>query len=367
MDDLLIKYLLDEAAPPERVRVEQWLLAEEGHRKRYEQFRTAWEISGRRALLPAPSTTQALQRLKQRLQAAETTPVKRPAVYSLFRMGRVAAILAGVICIGGIYLLLNKYREPALKGNKNERISKNQPAGPAKTPAIATDGWQTIQAGNTALTNTLPDGSTVTLYKHASVDYKTGITRGDRVLRLQGGAFFSVMHNTARPFTVYVNGITVKVLGTAFDIRTIPGGTHISVKSGAVLVSSGADSLILKAGEEIVAPVTKKIAAVQVVEPSQQGGKKKPAPGADSSVKKDKAAMLHIIDDLVKEKIIIHKDSLSWFALDSRHFVVDGKKMPDTLRVLFRRRYARPDGLGYYYGPNQVRGSGICMDKKDLY
>jgi hypothetical protein len=87
----------------------------------------------------------------------------------------------------------------------------------------------------------------------------------------------------------------------------------------------------------------------------------------DPSLEEAKEVVRHIIKDLVKEKIIAGEDSLVWFGLDNGQFVVNGKSMPDSLHALFRSRYVKPDGPGYYYGPVQVHGRGIFLDRKNIY
>ena len=372
MDDLLIKYLLNEAAPGERMRVEQWLSADAGHRQRYEQFRRAWEISGHLLSTPAPDTAQSLQRLKQRMQASAVKPIS-PATYRFFRPGYAAAVLAGIICIGTLVYLLPG-RQAKTADNKKPSAGHTITDTPVGKPAGLAAGWRQVRSGNAIIADTLPDGSIITLHPHTSIRYQPGMEKSGRALRLEGGAFFSVVHNPSRPFLIYVNDIIVKVLGTSFTIHPVAGGTGIEVKSGVVMVSRGADSFVLHTGEMVVVPRkggnhikdTGKISPSLPIEPAQEGKKKKIPPGDDASFKRDRQTMLDIINDLVKEKIIPGKDSLLWFALTSRQLVVDGKDIPGALHALFRSRYLRPDGHGYYYGPVKVYGPGVYMEKKDL-
>jgi transmembrane sensor len=63
------------------------------------------------------------------------------------------------------------------------------------------------------------------------------LTRGLREVRLdRGEVFFSVAHDAARPFIVHVNGLTVTAVGTAFDVRSGPSTTVITVSEGKVSV-----------------------------------------------------------------------------------------------------------------------------------
>lgn len=104
-----------------------------------------------------------------------------------------------------------------------------------------------------------------------------------------------------------------------------------------------------------------KIAPVR--RPGKIGLRNPTSPGLEES----KQVMRNIIDDLVKEKIVADRDSLSWFGLDNSQFVVNGKAVSDSLHTIFKARYLRPDGPGYYYGPVKIAGTGVFFDKENLY
>jgi len=69
----------------------------------------------------------------------------------------------------------------------------------------------------------------------------------------------------------------------------------------------------------------------------------------------------NIIADLQKENIKIDEKT-SWFGLDNKQFVVDGKAMSNELYEKFRAKYLRPNGMGYYYGPIKITGTGVFLD-----
>jgi hypothetical protein len=77
--------------------------------------------------------------------------------------------------------------------------------------------------------------------------------------------------------------------------------------------------------------------------------------------------MRSMIGEMIRDSIVKDRDSFTWFALDGQQFVVDGKAMPDSLRVRFQSEYIKADGWGYYFGPVEVKGRGIFMDRDDVY
>lgn len=79
------------------------------------------------------------------------------------------------------------------------------------------------------------------------------------------------------------------------------------------------------------------------------------------------ASVRQIIAEMIADGIVRDKDSFSWFGLDKGQFVVDGKSMPDSVRMRYAKKYVGPDEYGYYYGPVAIHGRGYFFDKGDIY
>ena len=67
----------------------------------------------------------------------------------------------------------------------------------------------------------------------------------------RGQAFFEVTPHSMRPFTVHVNGLSVLAVGTAFDVRSGPSSTVVTVGAGTVNVIPGSDGSAGKTGTGI--------------------------------------------------------------------------------------------------------------------
>jgi transmembrane sensor len=91
----------------------------------------------------------------------------------------------------------------------------------------------------------LADGSVVTLAPHSRL-IVLSMADGAREVRLEGEAYFDVVHDESRPFTVRAHNTTVKDVGTRFAVRAYAGDTlvRVVVTHGQVRVSldSAADS-----------------------------------------------------------------------------------------------------------------------------
>lgn len=97
---------------------------------------------------------------------------------------------------------------------------------------------------------TLPDGSQVWLNAASSLRYPTVFTGKERTVTLQGEAYFEVAENARQPFVVIASDMTVKALGTAFNINAYKDEETINTTllEGKVQVQSA----ILKPGEQAV-------------------------------------------------------------------------------------------------------------------
>lgn len=101
------------------------------------------------------------------------------------------------------------------------------------TEKIITKSTQAGQKSNIFL----PDGSLVILNAESTISYPETFSV-DRLISLEGEAYFDVRRDTANPFLVTSNGVITKVLGTSFNIRSRMDEQDVAVSlvSGKVQV-----------------------------------------------------------------------------------------------------------------------------------
>ncbi len=123
---------------------------------------------------------------------------------------------------------------------------RSAPAGPALfAEASATEVGETRRLE-------LPDGSVLQLNTDSAVEVR--LTAGERDVKVsRGEVHFQVAHNAARPFLVHAEGVDVRDIGTAFDVRLRPDSVDILVTDGRVEVSGGGWTRSVTAGERAVA------------------------------------------------------------------------------------------------------------------
>jgi transmembrane sensor len=123
---------------------------------------------------------------------------------------------------------------------------------------------------------TLADQSHVTLGGETEVS--SHFSARVRLVELRKGeAFFEVRHDSARPFVVTANGITVTAVGTKFNVRRADNRTVVVVAEGAVDVSTSEPPVVQPGVENVIGdgspstPVRVRAGQQAVREPGHRG------------------------------------------------------------------------------------------------
>ncbi len=133
---------------------------------------------------------------------------------------------------------------------------------------ISAGGWYAINAGmfqkeafytvsslgGRSSSVELPDGSQVWLNGESSVVYSSRYGAGNRLIRLQGEAFFKVETNKKAPFIVQANDIEVRALGTSFnvDVYSKEKPARVTLEEGSIQITHAGESMLLKPGEQAI-------------------------------------------------------------------------------------------------------------------
>lgn len=101
----------------------------------------------------------------------------------------------------------------------------------AKTAPQIADMTVAVEKGQKAKI-TLPDGTSVWMNSGSKISYGKRFNQSERIVNLEGEAFFDVAKRKDAPFIVKSGEFSVEALGTAFDVKAYPDEDLIS----AVLV-----------------------------------------------------------------------------------------------------------------------------------
>lgn len=189
----------DDAALAERF--EAWLAAAPDHQRAFDAQCAVWNLLGdvqRQTARQAPAASHHLTALPRHARPRHAARPHR-------RMAAAAALAALAASIALLLL-------PGLL----LRLDADFVTGTAETRTVRlADGSSVMLGGKSAL----------------AVD----MTEGRRSVRLLAGeAFFEVTPDPRRPFVVDAGAAEVRVLGTAFDVRTGDGFSDVALARGAV-------------------------------------------------------------------------------------------------------------------------------------
>ncbi|MCC5931261.1 MAG: FecR domain-containing protein [Cyclobacteriaceae bacterium] len=99
----------------------------------------------------------------------------------------------------------------------------------------------------------LPDGSLVWLNGDSKISYSVTYGNENRIIHLEGEAFFQVAKDESLPFVVKSGSIYTQALGTSFNVNTRKGDLQeIALVSGSIRVKSRKNEVVVKPGEKVI-------------------------------------------------------------------------------------------------------------------
>lgn len=220
MDRIIVAYLEGTATEKETRLLLDWIRESEENKKYFFDRRTLWLAAESNRTAPAEAAA-AFRRFKEKVYAYEKQRNRRSLS---LKIARVAASVAWICLVSWVAYWAGTYRgQPDGWSTEVERVSR---------PA---DLHQTVvRDAKTALF--LPDSSVVWLNEGSRLTYPSVFADEERVVRLEGEGYFEVISDSRRPFYVETGPLTVKVLGTRFDVRSHPdeSATETVLLSGKV-------------------------------------------------------------------------------------------------------------------------------------
>lgn len=160
---------------------------------------------------------QALQRHLLRLE--ETTVELQPAadneIIEMYPRKRKNWLIAGGVA-ASVAIFLASY----FLVNINKPTSGSSTQIPVADNAIHRDKHEVSTQSGAQSRIILPDGSTVWLNAGSKIEYDKSFDSELREVSLSGEAYFDVTKNPKRPFIIHTKKIDIKVLGTAFNVKS---------------------------------------------------------------------------------------------------------------------------------------------------
>lgn len=232
MDQLtILRYIIGECTPEERERVLEWSLTTPEREHVLRQLQDIWDAGSVSEGEMQYHVDEDWHRLQQRIELAELTrpvrPVKRLKKYKRGGAGHAAAIwmkvaaLLLVSLIGGLafWMLVP--------------VEDLEEAPLVMREVVMERG----QLSNMLLS----DGSHITINAESRVRLPERFESDRRDLYLDSGEIFvDIESDPDRPFYIHAEGSVIRVLGTAFSVRSYPEvrEVRVVVKEGVVSLAS---------------------------------------------------------------------------------------------------------------------------------
>jgi transmembrane sensor len=98
----------------------------------------------------------------------------------------------------------------------------------------------------------LSDGTRIWINSESRLSLPSVFASNERVVKLNGEAFFEVAKDKDRPFIVDVKGQQIKVFGTSFNVRAYDNSNKIetTLETGSIQLHIGNQTTMLKPGEQ---------------------------------------------------------------------------------------------------------------------
>ena len=187
----LYRFVTGQSSESEKEEVVQALLQDETLQKEYIAIKNVWSLTCTINAEKGPDYTGELQRISRKISMNRIKIILR-----------YAAVFAAVLCTGGFlaYQFLNR--------DLTTTASRN----------VGLETKFVVPLGQTAELQ-LPDGTMVWLNSGTALTYGTDFSPSNRIVTLDGEAFFTVKNDARHPFLVKTAAINIKVLGTSFNVE----------------------------------------------------------------------------------------------------------------------------------------------------
>lgn len=245
IDYLIVSYLDHHLTKDEEEELHSWLSLSEENRHYFVEMQDFYKTAGLKHEY-IPDCETAYQRFQTHVSSKQKIKKSKKQVGFVYLFRRIAAVALIFLLCGLGYYYVN-YRFP--QGDKQYTI-------------YAPYGSKTRIE--------LPDKSVVWLNAGSTLTYAQNFGQKGRQVTLQGEGYFEITRNPAMPFTVRTKEVSVKVLGTKFDVKAYPDDRQLDVTllHGSVQLTTiyqPENRLILKPNQLAVVDKVHKAVSVEQV------------------------------------------------------------------------------------------------------
>lgn len=271
------KYLSGETSLDESLLLEQWISEGDSNRKYFNQFKMIFDRAANVKTMHDFNTDAAWNKLRSRLNQQPTGKIVQLKPFWENVYLRVAAT---VIVILGVGFFLYRSFDSTATNTMN------------------------VVADKKIQTDTLPDGSAVTLNKQTQLAYSFDKKAKTHRVKLKGEAYFDIEHRDDKTFIVEADQLLIKDIGTSFNVKAYPETNTIEVvvEEGEVqLYTATSDGIFVRAGGKGIYNKTTKTFSVDQPEANAAAYKSKHFVFADVEL----GAIVMALNNVYDRKITI--------------------------------------------------------------
>jgi ferric-dicitrate binding protein FerR (iron transport regulator) len=243
IDQIIQKYLQGVTSEEENQQLQLWIQQSPENKKRLFAEKDIWDTYGFHSNTKGYEIMPELEILKRRIEPQTT---QRPV--QLLKMLQIAAILLIAFGLGWSVQYISSF-------NRQQTVETT-------TQEITVPKGQVNQIF-------LADGTRIWINSGSKLTLPSVFAPHERVVKLNGEAFFEVAKDKNRPFSVEVNGQSIRVFGTSFNVRAYDNSNKIetTLETGQIQLQVCNQTKMLKPGEQSLFNKTEKRLVISKVDP----------------------------------------------------------------------------------------------------
>lgn len=223
IDTLIVSYLTDEIGEDESTLLKNWVNESESNRSHFDQKKELWISVMSKEEKKTYDPQRGYERFRKRVYSTQKRKTRRNHRF----------YYALACCIASVAVLF------VGKALYSHRDAKNPQYFYVQAPLASTASF------------TLPDGSSICLNAGSRLTYDSKFGKKERLVHLEGEAYFDVHHDERKTFIVKTDRLTITDIGTSFNIKDYPDDdkAQIALVQGKISLCTTSNDIEMVPGE----------------------------------------------------------------------------------------------------------------------
>ncbi len=322
-NDLIVRYLSNECSQEEVNELLSWIKESVDNERYLNDFRYTWIASHQLKPVDSGKIEDATVEFRNRILKSfrDEKTYKNSSVVNILRVVSKRFLKYAAIVLTAFFLgmLAKSFFGNKIQSGKISDYKYFSFESPKGSRSIAT----------------LPDGTKVWLNASSKISYSLDYNVVERIILLEGEAYFDVATNPSKPFVVKASNLNIKAFGTMFNVKAYPEENQVitTLLEGKVTIE-GTDKTNKKFSLQMDPNqcVTYNTGNKSVADPKQEATNKK----VDNiSVDKEKSPLKPTVIPLEKRTLVEPEINTSW---KDERWIIANEDL-ESLSVMLERRF----------------------------